>query len=123
MQAIRIEHSDGEGLWRANGGNIFQCIIDKAKCHDSLYFRHKNSPSPATDGELSVKFRAGKHFCAFKSIEQLQQWVIPEEMKEIIQLGFRVYLLELSECIEGEYQIGYDKACIIKKEDITSLFT
>ena len=44
-------------------------------------------------------------------------------MKEIIQLGFKVYLLELSECIEGEYQIGYDKACIIKKEDITSLFT
>lgn len=123
MQAIRIEYSDGKGLWRADAGNMFWCIIEKAKCEPELQKRHSNFPSPAIDGELSVKFRPGIHFCAFKSIEQLQQWVLSEEMKEIIQLGFRVYLLELSEWLEGEYQIAYDKKFIAKKEDITSLFT
>lgn len=123
MQVIRIEYSDGKGLWRADSGNPFFCIIDTAKCYNSLEDRHRSFPSPAIDGELSVKFRPGIHFCAFKSIKQLQQWVFPEEMKEIIQLGFRVYLLELSEWLEGEYQIAYDKKCITKKEDITSLFT
>ena len=123
MQAIRIEHpNDGNGLWMSKNDLGEFIIDDTTSCYSSLLLRHEKFLTPCNDKNMKG-FTEGMHFCAFKSMKQLQQWVLPEEIKEIIQLGFKVYLLELSECIEGEYQIGYDKACITKKEDITSLFT
>ena len=113
---VRIQHhSDDCGLWRAGG---WSAIIDQANCHESLRARHEKFPTPYKEG---IDFTI-EHFCAFKSIDQLQEWVLPEEMKEIISLGFKVLLLDVSECLEGEYQIAFKKEHIVQSKDITEIF-
>ena len=129
MQLIRIEHTDGYGMFISyfcnKRGTISykesrKHVVDKI-CFE-LYYRHNKFNNPHEDISGRKKFKQGQHFCGYKTIEQLQQWIFPEEFKTLFKHGYDVYLIEVSECLEGEHQICYKKEHIIKKENISSLF-
>jgi len=99
VQLVRVEHpSDGYGMWRTDNS------ISKIYGLDDLLERH----SAYTDGMPTPQQEnlgmTGKHFCAYNSIEQIQQWVKPDEFKILFENGFIVLLLEVSECQTGEAQ-------------------
>lgn len=128
--AIRIEHpSDGYGIFAEYLRNYEgECISGRNSDivltnndEEMLHFwcRHSSFNNPKQDG---LSFKSGEHYCAFKSVEQLQEWVTNDELKYIASKGYRVYKLELSDCQIGRDNIIFTPDHIIKKEDITSIF-
>lgn len=86
-----------------------------------VYHRHKEFPCPESEG-LDLREDGKEWFCAYKTIEQVQQWLRKEEIQYFISIGFRVLLLTVNEYQLGEYQVIFTKESIESKEDITSLF-
>jgi len=41
---------------------------------------------------------------------------------KVIKMGFKILLLDVSECMIGEYQVLFRKKNIIQSKDITHLF-
>ena len=126
MQAIRIEHIDGHGMFITGLVDEHgQCDFINIRDHVVKYIlpkvasRHENFNEPEEDG---INIISGIEFCAYKSIEQLNEWIYPDEIKVLFDYGYSVYLLELSSCKTGEHQIVYNKKDIISKTDISSLF-
>lgn len=116
MQAIRVEHPEtGWGMYRNIGFNIFE----EDKYYD-LVVRHFRIPTPNRDG--LGRYLYPDEFCAFKSIEQIQQWIKPEEFNMLIEDGFEVYILELSDALELENQIIFEKQNITEQKNISNLF-
>jgi hypothetical protein len=126
-QCVRIEHPlTGIGIWRSKDeeGNY---LIDTMPSYERFCKRHERFLTMYAEfyGSEYIGRKPKlleEHFCAFKSIDQLLEWVLPKELKEMIELDFRVYLIETSECLEGEFQIAFRKEAIIEKKDITQLF-
>jgi hypothetical protein len=114
---IRIEYFDGNGLWQSvdNDGNIvyrtFSFKLDLIRKHDKF-------PTPQQEGLIIND----DDYCAFKSIDQLNQWIDKEWFNEIINKGFKILMIDVSKCIEGDYQILYKKEDILQTKDISSLF-
>lgn len=95
-------------------------LIDTLNCRVQIYNRHSNFPTPNRDSLLgSID---SNEFCAFQSIESVQEWIEPSWMEELAQEGFKVLMLDVSDCRIGEYQVLYKKADILQTKDITSLF-
>lgn len=120
---IRIEHKSGHGIFRAVN-RLGNYIIDTKKNESKfklLCRRHWNFPTPSRDSKIN-RFINPEEFCAFKSIEQVQQWITKDEIIALTKLDFKVLMLDVSECIEGEYQIIYEKKNILQSKDITNLF-
>ena len=120
---IRIEHKSGYGIFRAVN-RLGNCIIDSKKAgktFNKLQIRHFGFPTPHDDSKIN-RFIQDNEFCAFKSIEQVQRWITKDEIIALTKLDFKVLMLDVSECIEGEYQIIYEKENILQSKDITNLF-
>jgi hypothetical protein len=116
---IRIEHPyDGNGIWCSMNKDRVR-LIELLSNHDEFEERHGRFPVVFVDIDHFIQ---NIHYCAFKSIEQLQEWVYSNEIKELISLGFKVYMIDLSVYLEGEYQIAFNKADILQSKDITELF-
>lgn len=128
---IRIEHPlDGFGIFgdrekgkpfnhRFPDGAIGQFNYDS---NDVGWFkdRHCDFNTPWADG---IDFKSKEDYCAYKTVDQLQQWITREELMELIETyGFRVYALDVSIFQEGEHQICYKKQHILQQKDISSLF-
>lgn len=124
MQAIRIEHALGWGMFRAEDkdGNY---INDEDIVGDELsemFKRHyADFPIPQMDSGI-LREPEDDEFCAFKSLEQLDQWVTPDEIRELIKRGFTVFIIELEEATIGEYQILYKKEDVLAKLEINDLY-
>lgn len=120
MQSIiRVEHPEsGKGIFRHD---LFDLNSDNQRVYDEMCDRHNSFPTPYEDQHIN-RFIRTNEFCAFKSIEQIQQWIQPNEFQVIIELGFKIYLLDVSECTIGEYQILYKKEHILQQKDISNLF-
>ena len=128
IQAIRIEHTDGVGMFIArnrDGSLRDQSVLSgyynaetDYSIKRSIWERHDQFPALYLD----IKNATGDHFCAYKSIDQLKEWLTTEEIVYLKSLGYSVYLLELETALIGEYQIAYKKTDIITKQDITQLF-
>lgn len=130
MKAIRIEHPDsGEGLWRTNVDD--KCVL----CNHSQFYkieeRHGNPdkfPTLYQDDVLIEQVYAKDistrdYYFAFLSLDQLKEALTSEELKECINsLGFRVLLLELSDCIASPFQIIFKKDDVLNSEDISFMF-
>lgn len=125
IQAIRIEHPDsGWGLFRhrKDPNNPYMgALMNDMPSAEQLTTKHRSFDNPWCDS-LIQGFNDVKHFCAFKSIEQIQEWIDPAWFNEIFELGFQVLLLELSECQIGEMQIVFEKQHIITSTNISDLF-
>lgn len=120
---IRIEHKSGIGIFRAKnrlGNEIIFTKKNRSK-FNSLEKRHWDFPTPYGDSKIN-RFINPEEFCAFKSIEQVQQWITKDEIIALTKHDFKVLMLDVSECIEGEYQIIYEKKNILQSKDITNLF-
>lgn len=120
---IRIEYPlDGIGMFMTYLPNGFK---RKIKPLDefciSAFRRHYEFNSPIQDG-LDRKKDFKEWFCSYKSIEQLQQWLKPDELKKIIKKGYVVLMLDITEYQEGMDQIIYTKESIKSFKDITQLF-
>lgn len=115
---VRVEHPDtGCGLFRSddpNGDNY----LDNSRFADQIVMRHHSFPTRWND--------LGTHdddiFCAFKSVDQLKEWITNEEMIDLISIGFRVYMIKAEDVIEGRMQCGFRKDKIVEKTDITKIF-
>lgn len=120
---IRIEYPlDGIGMFMTYLPNGFK---RKIKPLDefciSAFRRHYEFNSPIQDG-LNRQKDFKEWFCSYKSIEQLQQWLKPDELKKIIKKGYVVLMLDITEYQEGMDQIIYTKESIKSFKDITQLF-
>lgn len=126
---IRIEHKEsGLGIFqtRSNKGkwNIFigkPFLIDQLPLK-RLQTRHEDSfPAPFKDS-LITRDAKDNEFCAFKSIEQVQQWITPREIKVLTANNFKILELKVTNYTVGEYQVLFYKDSIVKSRDITHIF-
>ncbi len=113
MNAIRIEHPvDGLGLWMSKRISYYDMrVLDK---------RHMKYPTAKE--EFETKFDEHIHYCAYKSISQVHEWIKPLDFEPIKDAGFQIWLLDLSECLVGNFQIVFEKKHIITRKNISSLF-
>jgi hypothetical protein len=116
---VRIEHpSQGKGLWTTRNA-YDEALYHQFSFVDDLVVKHRAFPTPWEEGLFSI----GTHdFCAFKSIEQLQLWIDKEWWEEIFELGFKVYIIDVSEYQEGTHQILFQKQHVLQTKDISDLF-
>ena len=115
---IRIEHSvDDKGLFSSTECRIYEY----AELEDLIQRHNEKFPLPYLDKGLDGTILENE-FCGFKSIEQLQSWVYPDEMKFLIDKGFRVLLIDVENVRVGEFQILFQKELILQTKDITNLF-
>lgn len=116
---IRIERSDGIGMFMSR-----HSVYDIEELKD-IANRHGGGKFPTPFGEnpeLDLWKDDKKWFCAYKSIEQLQQWIKPDEFKHLFNNSYKVLLLDVTEYQEGKYQIIYTKESISQSKDISRLF-
>ena len=121
MTIIRIEHPDtGFGMFASKLNNKRLCY--ELSNYSQFSSKHENFPTPSNDSKINRRIKKYE-FCAFKSIYQLQKWITKKELKEFISMGFKVYALDVSECIIGKFQIVFEKKNITQSKDITLLFS
>jgi len=124
IQIVRIEHNDGIGMFNTSTGTPVNPLLPK------LYERHfisDNStkeifPNPYGDENIDVNFTENEWYCAFKSLEQLNKFIYPEEIKILLEEGYSILLLSVTDYSVGKYQVIYTKESITKQELINSLF-
>jgi hypothetical protein len=126
---IRIEHkSDGFGMFRSKlkDGDDNPSRVEVGDDEDDILFelgkRHNDGfYTPFGDGlDMNLGFK--EWFCAFKSIEQIQQWILPDEFKVLLDNDFQILLLTVTEYQEGNHQIIFTKESITSSQDISTLF-
>lgn len=123
IQAIRIEHADGIGMFVSNGCTRPYSLAIQREINQTaknLWYRHEKFNTPWEDNLRPDLFETW--FCAYKTIAQMQRWIKPEEFKFLVGLNYKVYLLEVEEYQIGVDQVIYSKESILNKKDITSLF-
>lgn len=119
MQVIRIESPNtGEGIF----GNIG--MLRTLNIYNRLGRIHnkKDFPGPRQDKALTDIFIKGTHYFAFNNLYQFNKGFPKKELNILIQNGFKVYMLELTEYIQSEYQTIFELKNIKSKIDITNLF-
>lgn len=123
---IRIEHEDGNGMFRKKIERFAVGDYTDNILLNNLWERHDacnkgGMPVPYNDGIDLWKNRK-EWFLGFKSMEQFNQWCLPEEVKELLKLGFKVLMIDVEEYQEGGCQIAFTKDTILQQKDISSLF-
>ena len=114
MECIRIEHKkDGLGLFQYRhcfdeDNNIIHSTSTRWL---PISNRHINFNSPKED-RLDIRKDNKLWYCAYKSIEQLQEWIKPKELKDILSKGYTIRLLQVDEYQIGKHQIIYTKQSI-----------
>ena len=111
---LRVEYKDGWGMFRSG-------VCSELSNYKEFIKKHKEFPMPQNDS-LIEREPYDDEYCAFKSIEQFQQWITPIEIKELIKAGCRVLLLDVVSCVIGEFQILYEKGNVVQLKNITELF-
>lgn len=115
--AIRIEHTDGGGMFLSYNGDEIRPHSAQIILPD-LVSRHRDFETPWEEPVSFCKL----DFCAYKSIQQLNQWVTSEEISELIDNNYTIYELSLSECQIGNDQVVFKKEHILEKKSLNHLF-
>jgi hypothetical protein len=122
MKILRVENiQDGYGMFWNFDQNWETRYFINNDVFVTISYRHQSFNTPQEDN-LNINKDNKQWFCAYKGVDQFQNWVSSEQIKEIVSYGFRVLLLEVGEFQEGEHQVIYTKESIINSEDITQLF-
>lgn len=114
---IRIEHTNGYGLWSARKDDGYS-VIDDVSFYGDILRKHNKMPTPYLEGLPFTK----EHFCAFKTIDELQEWVDKSWFVELFNLGFKVLMIDVSDVIVGKYQAIFKKTDVLQTKDISNLF-
>ncbi len=112
---IRVESKNGIGMFRQDSS------YERAPI--SVIMRHAESFNTPSEDGLSLNLFSKNWFCAYKSLEQISNWILTkEEFHYLIGRGFRIYALTVEEFQVGKHQVVFTKESIVKKLDITELF-
>ena len=132
---IRIEDpKSGIGLFQAVGIYTKEDVLNdpsrrEGDCYDlselsqydqNIWIRHLYMDVVLHDCSGFIK---GIHYCAYRSLDELKSWMEDEWIKDVIRVGFRVYIIEVSECLNGSQQAAFELRHIISKKDISELFS
>lgn len=126
LQIIRFENESGTGIFRHKNSEIYRNEIA-----NKTYERHGDGrfPCPWNDKlvdnkeeYLDIDLEGKQWFCSYKTIEQFQGWIKPDEVEYFTTQGFRIYMLEVTEFQIGMNQVLFTRNSIINVEDITNLF-
>jgi hypothetical protein len=116
MLVVRVQNREtGIGMFFTNG------LLFIVEGLSRISPRHRDFNTPDEDG-LDVKLDNKEWFCAYKSIEQFQQWVMLSEVRILIEKGFDVLLLDVEEYQIGEHQVVFTKQSITSTKVINELF-
>ncbi len=116
---VRIEHISGNGIWQSYvDGDIDRPFYDEFSFSSELKSKHVYMNTPQEDG-LDM---TSQHYCAFKSIEQMNQWIEKEWYKELFEHDFKVLSIQVSDYQESMDQVIFKKRDIISSTDISDLF-
>lgn len=125
---IRIEHpSDGYGIFMDKLLDVDENIIGTRKVKNTYDFakrmsdRHTKFNTPYHDN-LDTRKDSKIWYCAYKSLDQMKEWITSKEIKAILKRGYIVLMLEVKEHQEGRDQIIYTKESIKSSKDISALF-
>lgn len=132
MQVIRIEHKVSKwGIFT----HRFRDIQFARLRMPELFERHcYQFPEPQNEANerflkkgmnpkhLNLYKDNKTYYCAYKSVKQIQEWVMPEEFAIMVKGGFNIWLLEVTDFQEGNYQVLYTKESIVSKQIINDLF-
>ena len=110
-QIIRFEGEDGLGLWSSKNGYIGQI-------NPEIAARHKHFNTPLEDG-LRIE---SKWYCGYKSIDQMTEWIQPSEIRDILEAGYDVWLIEATEYQVGAHQVIFTKSSEVSRKKINQLF-
>jgi len=128
---ICIEHKRGTGFWRTTTKSGWSSLISMCPNYEYISSQH-NDPSkfPTFREDINLYNQVEKlnveisdYLFAFKSIDQMLSGLTLNDLKYCInKLGFSVYMIEVSDCIESPYQIVYKPEHIIEKKNINFMF-
>lgn len=119
VSLIRIEHTDGCGIFVTYDEKGNQRPHMNHAILDTICAKHYKFNNPHLDG---LKNFTGNHFCGYKSMSDLYQWLNEKEIKFLLSIGFSIYLIEVSEALVGEFNVCYKKQHILLKKDISHFF-
>jgi hypothetical protein len=118
---IRIEHSDGWGMFRKNYAvhPSGRYVLGDSPETQQMYELHYNRNTPRDDG---IKMNDDM-YCAFESLDTFNALVIPEELRWLLNnQEFKVLMLDVKKVAVGKHQVCYKKTDILQTKDISSLF-
>lgn len=136
---IRVQDSLGTGMFQSGipyGQETSKSVYSIEKLED-LARRHREFPNIRDDrtifnfvkelyGEQEIFDIYGtdefRFRFAFKNLSQFEKWVKREEVKILLDNGYRVYKIEAEEVCESEFQSIFNIDTVINTEDITNLF-
>lgn len=114
---IRIEHpSDGMGVYRTSGVNISDHPKLNWFIERHATYNPNGMKTPHAEG---LTFISGMHLCAFRNIEEFMQYVHPEEVVFIVDLGFKIYEIKSSDVQFGQKQAIFVHDSVISKKDVS----
>jgi hypothetical protein len=117
----RIEHADGIGMFQPftyeDRVNVRPHCLDCLGLED-LLFRHWAFNTPQNDGLNFTR----EHYCAYQSQSQMEAWISPDEFQVLIEAGYKILALRVSDCQVGEYNVIYKKEDVVETADITDYY-
>lgn len=124
ITVYRVEFETGEGLHRARNDEG-RYVLDSHSCRNKILERHSDRsvfPAPNLDRTLwrisDIKYY---HF-AYNNLATLQLALLPHEVKECVDLGFKILELTVTDYIQSPHQTIFKKSSIINRLDITKQF-
>ena len=115
MLVVRVQNREtGIGFFRSS-------VLFKLSGLYNLFPRHANFNTPQEDG-LNIELEGKEWFCAYKSLEQFEEWVILSEVRVLIENGFDVLLLDVEDFQIGKHQVIFTKQSITSTKIINELF-
>lgn len=117
---LRVEHLDGWGMFISYKDDMHRQNVKALELFE-IAERHNTFNDPDED-RLNIYKGNKEWFCAYKSVEQLQEWLTPQEIEILSKNGYKVLMLDVEEYQEGRDQVIFTKESIISSKDVTKLF-
>lgn len=123
INIIRIESEEGNGIFTNKVNDAYEIIPEACKRHFSSYESCTGIPflRPQDDG-LYTRKEGKEWFCAFTSLEQLHSLLYRDEIKKLIEVGYLIKLLSVTNYQIGQMQVLYTKDSVVEEKIINSLF-
>ena len=118
-QVIRIEHTDGWGMFRWNDKTGERYTIGDSVESMPMYQLHKNRNNPYED---NIDDFNDDMFCAFINLDTFNELVEKPSLLYLLDKGFKVLMLTVTKIKKGEHQVCYYKEDVMQITDISAIF-
>lgn len=108
MKIVRLEHpKTGEGIFMVDASVSSGAVSEEYQTFaygTNSWFRRHNKHMRFASAEFPM-FKSGEHFCAYNSLEELNNWFEGNELERIVnEFGFQIQELEVSTCHQSIQQ-------------------